>query len=180
MTNLPRRSALGLIGASALLGAGCMTTPVPRTRPDGTYCYAIGKWYRRTLTCTEAPVPPEQVEVAAKRFEAAPGMLTVYIIRQRWGDPINVVRLTPDTGSAIVTVPSSFVRLRLKPGPHKLTADWKEGSASLDLDGVAGELLFIELIGSVWAWGSTYRLERGVPAQARSRVARLRLVADVE
>lgn len=179
MNKLSRRGALGLIGAGALLSAGCMTKPMRPPNADGTYCFAIGKWYQRKLTCTTSPIPSEQMETAAKRFEATPGMLTVYVVRKRWGDTVNVVRLTPDTGSTIVTVPESFVRLRLKPGSHTLAADWDEGRASLDIAGAAGEVLFVELVGSVWTWGSTYRLERGDPAESRARVAPLRLVADV-
>lgn len=106
-------------------------------------------------------------------------MLTVYVVRKRWGDASNVVRLTPDAGSAIVTVPESFVRLRLRPGSHTLAVDWDEGRASLDIAGAAGEVLFVEMVGAVWSWGSTYCLERGDPTESRARVAPLRLVADV-
>ena len=179
MTKLLRRGVLGLLGAGALLSAGCMTKPMLPPNADGTYCFAIGKWYQRKLTCTTSPIPSEQVEAAAKRFEAVPGMLTVYVVRKRWADTANVVRLTPDNSSAIVTVPESLVRLRLKPGSHSLAADWDEGRASLEIAGAAGEVLFVELVGSVWVWGSTYRLERGDPTEARARALPLRLVADV-
>ena len=113
------------------------------------------------------------------RFEATPGMLTVYVVRKRWGDTSNLVRLTPDTGPAIATVPESFIRLRLMPGSHSLTANWDEGSSSLEIAGAAGEVLFVELVGSVWAWGSSYRLERGDSIESRARAVPLRLVADV-
>jgi hypothetical protein len=95
------------------------------------------------------------------------------------GDARNAVRLTPDMGAAIVTVPESLVRLRLKPGSHTLAADWDEGRTSIDIGGAAGEVVFVELVGSVWSWGSSYRLERGDPTESRARAAPLRLVADV-
>lgn len=176
-----RRSVLtGLLAAGLVPLAGCMSKPVRPANSDGTYCHAIGKWHSRKLTCTTAPIPSEQAEAQAKRFEAAAGLLTVYVVRKRWGDARNVVRLTADLGPAIVTVPESFVRLRLKPGAHKLVADWDEGRAALDITGTAGEVLFVELIGSVWSWGSSYRLESGDPGESRTRALGLRMVADVD
>ena len=70
MHKLSRRGVLCLLGAGALLSAGCMTKPMLPPNADGTYCFAVGKWYHRTLTCTTSPIPSEQVEAAAKRFEA--------------------------------------------------------------------------------------------------------------
>ena len=180
-SRLPQRRTLliGLAAVGLVPLAGCMTKPMRPANADGTYCFATGKSYSRKLTCTTAPIPSEQVEMAAKRFEAAPDRLTVYVVRKRWGDARNVVRLTPDLGSVIATVPESFVRLRLKPGSHTLAADWDEGSTTLDVTGKAGEVMFIELIGSVWSWGSSYRLEIGDPAESRARALGLRLVADI-
>lgn len=180
MHKLSRRGVLCLLGAGALLSAGCMTKPMLPPNADGTYCFAVGKWYHRTLTCTTSPIPSEQVEAAAKRFEAAPGMLTVYIVRKRWGDAANQVRLTVDGGEPMVMTPESFVRLRMRPGSHTITAVWSEGSTELAVTGAAGEMRVVELVGSVWAWGSTYRLEHGDAAKGRSRVSRLRLVADLQ
>lgn len=179
MNAISRRGALGLLGAGALLGAGCMTKPLRPANADGSYCFASGKSYRLNLTCTVAPIPSEQVEAAAKRFEAEPGKLTVYVVRKRWADASNVVRIVLDDGRGVATVPESFVRLRLKPGAHSLIADWAEGRGSMDFTGAAGEVLFVELVGSTWTWGSNYRLERGDPAESRARAAGLRMVADV-
>ena len=96
MKHVSRRTVLVASGLVALLGTGCMTKPMQPANPDGTYCFGVGKWYRRTLTCTPTPIPPESVEVQAKRFEPAPGLLTVYVVRKRWGDAVNQVRLTVD------------------------------------------------------------------------------------
>jgi len=167
-------------GLVALLGTGCMTKPMQPANPDGTYCFATGKWYRRKLTCTPTPIPPESVEAEAKRFEPAPGLLTVYVVRKRWGDAVNQVRLTVDGGAPVVTTPESFVRLRMRPGPHTFAATWSEGATELAVTGAAGDVRVVELVGSVWAWGSTYRLDHGNLAEGRTRAARLRLVADVQ
>lgn len=95
------------------------------------------------------------------------------------GDAPNQVQLTVDDGMPVVTTPESFVRLRVRPGSHQLTATWSEGTAALSIAGAAGEVKLVELVGSVWAWGSTYRLDLGDATGLRDRVAPLRMVADV-
>lgn len=179
MTLTRRRALLLAASGSALLTTGCMTKPLRSANADGTYCFRIGKSYRPTLTCTPTPIPSEAVEADAKRFEPSPGKLTVYLVRKRWGDAKNLVRIGREGAPAVDMVPESFVRWRLPAGSHRLTVTWPEGSAVLDITGVAGEVVFVEVIGSVWAWGSTYRLERGEAADSRQRAAQLRLVADV-
>ncbi|MCK6374817.1 MAG: hypothetical protein L6Q69_12020 [Zoogloea sp.] len=174
-----RRTLLFALGGSALMTAGCMTKPLRPANADGTYCFRIGKSYRPTLTCTPRPIPAEAIEADAKRFEPTAGKLTVYLVRKRWGDSQNVVRVSSDGGSAVDTVPESFARWRLPAGGHRLNLTWPEGSASLDVAGAAGEVVFVEVVGSVWAWGSNYRLERGNAAESRQRALPLRLVADV-
>jgi len=178
--NLARRRALLFaVGGSAFLTAGCMTKPMRPANADGTYCFRIGKSYRPKLTCTPSAIPSESIEADARRFEPAPGKLTVYLVRKRWGDAKNVVRVSNDGASSVDTVPESFARWRLPAGSHRLAVTWPEGSAALDITGAAGEVVFVEVIGSVWAWGSNYRLERGDPAESRQRAKSLRLVADV-
>jgi len=178
--NLARRRALLFaVGGSALLTAGSMTKPLRPANADGTYCFRIGKSYRPTLTCTPTAIPSESIEADAKRFEPAPGKLTVYLVRKRWGDGRNVVRVNSGGATAVDTVPESFARWRLPAGSHRLAVTWPEGSAILDIAGAAGEVVFVEVIGSVWVWGSNYRLERGDAAESRKRAMSLRLVADV-
>ncbi|MCW5631960.1 MAG: hypothetical protein KIT17_01355 [Rubrivivax sp.] len=155
-----------------------MSKPLRPANADGTYCFRIGNSLRGRLTCTPRPIPSDAVETEAKRFEPVPGRLTIYLVRKRWGDAINVVRVAIDGASAVDTVPESFVRWRLPAGRHHLTVTWPEGSAALDISGVAGEVLFVEVIGSVWSWGSNYRLEPGDTAESRRRAMTLRLVAD--
>lgn len=176
---LNRRTLLvTALGGTALLTTGCMTKPLRPANPDGTYCFRIGRSYRPRLTCTSAPIPNAQVEAEVKRFEADPGRLTIYLVRKRWGDTQNVVRVASESGIAVDTVPESFARWKLPAGRHALTAVWPEGKASLDVSGQAGDVVFVEVIGSVWAWGSTYRLEVGEPADSRQRLTPLRLIAD--
>jgi hypothetical protein len=174
-----RRALLFAISGTAVLTSGCTTKPVRPANADGTYCFRIGKSYRPKLTCTPSPIPPEQIEADAKRFVPTSGKLTVYLVRKRWGDTENLVRVGREGAPAVDMVPESFARWRLPAGNHRLTVTWAEGSAALDISGGAGEVAFVEVVGSVWAWGSHYRLERGDAAESRERAAALRLVADV-
>lgn len=179
MNSSRRHTLLFAAGGSALLTAGCMTKPLRPANADGAYCFRIGKSYRPNLTCTPAPIPSEAIEADAKRFEPAPGKLTVYLVRKRWGDTQNVVRVSADGVAAVDTVPETFARWRLPAGSHRLTVTWPEGKDGLEVTGAAAEAVFVEVIGWVWAWGSNYRLERGDAAESRQRAMRLRLVADV-
>jgi hypothetical protein len=180
MYAVARRGVLGVVVVASLFGAGCTNKPLRPVNADGTYCFSIGDSLRRKLTCTPTPIPSLAVEEEAKRFEPAPDRLTVYVIRKRWGDASNQVRLSVDGGAPFVTVPSSFARLRLRPGGHQLTATWDDGTAAMAVTGQRGDVQFVELIGSVWPWGSTYRFEPGDPLVSRGRVTALRLVANVE
>jgi hypothetical protein len=179
MYAVARRGVLGVVVVASLFGAGCTNKPLRPVNADGTYCFSIGDSLRRKLTCTPTPIPSLAVEEEAKRFEPAPDRLTVYVIRKRWGDAANRVRLSVDGGATVVMVPSSFARLRVSPGA-RLTATWDDGTATTAVTGERGDVQFVELIGSVWAWGSNYRFEPGEPHASRGRVTALRLIADVE
>lgn len=178
MNLTPRRALLITLGGTALITSGCMTKPLQPANVDGTYCFRTGRSFRPKLTCTPTPIPSEGIEADAKRFDSTPGKLTVYLVRKRQGDLANVVKVSADGATAVDTVPESFARWRLPAGSHRLTATWPEGSAGLEVTGAAGEVVFVEVIGTTWAWGSNYRLERGDAAESRHRAAPLRLVAD--
>ena len=122
MKHVSRRTVLVGAGLVGLLSAGCMTKPMQPPNPDGTYCFATGKWHSRKLTCTPTPIPPESVEVEAKRFEPAPGLLTVYVVRKRWGDTVNPVQLRVDGGPPVL----SLLRYGLRSwgGDGTCLADW--------------------------------------------------------
>ena len=178
--NIERRHVMLLaLGGAVAAGSGCVSRPIQRASADGTYCYRTGKSYRPRLTCTPSPIPTEQVERGAKRFEPASDRLTVYVVRDRWADSKDLVRVGTEGGSPVETVPQSFVRFRLPAGRHQLTATWPEGTTGLDVSGRAGEIVYVELVGVAWSWGSKYRLKAGGQADSRQRAERLRLVADV-
>ena len=149
-----------------------------RLTEQGIACFEAGKTYRRLRTCTPGPVPTADTELDAKRFEPSDGKFTLYVVRQRWADAANLVSLKVDR-SEVATVPRSVVRMRLQPGSHEMVATWPEGRTAIEINGAAGQVAFVELVGSIWFWGSQYRLERGDPESSRTRASRLRLVADV-
>lgn len=179
MDDIRRRLGLLALSGWAVILAGCASKPPLALTAQGHACFEFGKPPRRRKTCTPEPVPAPEVEAAAKRFEPAADRLTVYVVRQRWLDAANRVALSLDGGPEAVTVPRSLVRMRMKPGTHRLAATWPDGSTAFEFDGAAGQVLFIELKGAVWAWGSEYRFEVGEPASSRERAAALRLIGDL-
>jgi hypothetical protein len=179
---LPQRRTLllglAVVGLSPL--AGCMTKPLRAVNADGTYCYRIGKSYRPTLTCTPTAVPTDAVEAEAKRFEADPAALTVYVLRSRWGDASVVVPVTVDGAASATTIPVSLVRLRLKPGAHRVSAQWEGRSIDVSVEGRAGDLRVVELVGSGWAWGTSFSWQMAQAESVKARAQASKLVADLD
>lgn len=171
---------LGVLAGAAVPLAGCMNKPLRPVNPDGTYCFSIGKPTWRRLTCTTEPVPSLEAEVRAKRFEALPGALTLYVVRHRWGDTANQVSVAIDEHSGINTIPVSLLRFRLSPGRHRLVLVWEGRGVEHYVDGAAGEVQFVELVGSVWSWRSSYSWEGGSGSRTMARASTAKLIADVD
>lgn len=162
---------------SGLLMTGCADKPsaVPRDR----YCYRAHRRSGSRATCTPGPIPDAAVDAQAKRFEPVPGKLTVYLVRNRWGDAVNMVFVGISGGRMVPTVPASYVRFVMTPGPHRLVFQWEKGNGELDVHGEAGRLLFVDLVGSLWFWNERYRLDHG-DQHSQERTLKSRLVADVD
>lgn len=170
-----------VVALAALLLSGCMMKPVRPVNADGTYCYEFGKptWHR--LTCTPGPIPPAAVEAQAMRFQADAAALTVYVVRRRWADTKQVVPVKVDgRPEALPTIPRSLLRLRLSPGAHRLAFDWQGRSFEMCVEGAAGDVRFVELVGASWFWGTTFEWEAGDPEAARRRAVATKLVGDVD
>jgi hypothetical protein len=170
---------LGIVMASAGVLGGCMSKPIRAVNADGTWCYRFGNALRHKPTCTSAVVPAAEVEAQAKKFEAQADVLTVYVVRRRWGDTANLLKLSVDRELSAETLPDSFVRLRLRPGTHELQTGWADGRASLQIEGAAGQVRFVEIVGSVWVWGSSYTMREGDGAETRKRILQVRMLADL-
>ena len=178
--NQRRLLMLGL-GATVLAElAGCMTKPPKSVNADGTHCYRIGKSYRPKLTCTPTAVPTDAQEAEAKRFEADPASLTVYLLRRRWADISVVVPVSVDGGARVATIPESLVRLRLKPGSHRMSAQWEGRTVDIGVEGLAGDLRVIELVGSDWAWDTGFSWETAQADAVKSRALDSKFVADLD
>jgi hypothetical protein len=175
---MDRRS---VIVSSAALGSlvlsGCASTP--RTPLNDRHCYWARTRSRSKPTCTAGPIPDLAADERAKRFEPVPGRLVIYVVRHRWGDTVNMVRVGMMGGALVSTTPASMVRLVVPPGGHRLVFEWAKGQGSLDVRGEAGQVLFVELVGSLWFWNEYYRFETG-ESSLRDRALKCRLVADVD
>ena len=177
--SLGRFASLVALCATATLLSGCATPPARPVEADGTYCFRIGKTYRQKLTCTALPVPSAAIEADSRRFESTPDAGTQYIVRRRWGDTANRVPVFVDDQPAVVTIPDSMVRVRLRPGSHQVAIEWDAARSVLPVFARAGEVLFVEVEGSVWSWGSTYRWAAPDVEGARRKALRSKLVADI-
>ena len=157
-----------------------MTKPVQPLSADGTYCYRAGKIAKYKTACTEQTAPSEQVQAEAKRFEADPEALTVYVVRKRWVDGTIVVPVSVDGTTSVDTVPESLVRLKLPAQTHRLTARWGDQSVDIVVDGKPGEVRFVELAGSHFAWGTNFRWNPASSEVAMPKARASRLVADLD
>jgi hypothetical protein len=176
-----RRTLLLGLGATVLAPlAGCISKPLQPINADGTYCHRIGRGLGRKLTCTPTAVPTDSEEAQAKRFDADPDSLSVYVLRRRWGDAGVVVPVLVDGAAAASTIPESLVRLRLRPGTHRLTAQWQGQALDVVIQGRAGDLRVVELVGAGWAWGSSFRWEPVQAEGVKSRAQASKLVADLD
>jgi hypothetical protein len=81
---------------------------------------------------------------------AIPDVLTLYVLRNNSADPTEAIRL--DVGGQVLTktLTRTFVRVRLSPGKHVITASWRSGSASHTFQGSAGEVKHLQLTGSAF------------------------------
>ncbi|MCW5663724.1 MAG: hypothetical protein KIT35_07810 [Piscinibacter sp.] len=172
-----RQLLLGALASSGVL-TGCASAPEPRTTDSRTYCMSTPRT-RRTI-CTPEPVPSAAVEADAKRFEATPGALTVYVVRSAWVDAVRPLTVSVDGDSQIGTLPRSLIRLRLAPGTHQLAFEWNERVHGFAVYGEAGELRIVELAGSSVPLDRPYHWSDADPAGAKLRARTTRLIADAQ
>lgn len=159
---------------------GCTTTQVSTSRLDDRHCFKIGKSYRPTLICTVEVLPSAETVESAKRFEPNADSYTVYVLRTRWGDVRNHLVASVDGRAPVTTVPGSLVRLRLKPGEHVLAFEWEDKVKELHVVGGPGDLHFVEIVGSVWSWGSTYEWEHNKLVSLRNNATAATLISDID
>lgn len=171
-----RLDLFALLAVAAVL-AGCATPPPPDPAAEVPHCYKTNKG--RVIACTAAPVPSLNADAEAKRFAPDPNALTVYVVRRNWGDGRNFVKVQPEGGNVIDTLPNTMVRIKLKPGSHKIDFDFDGQRQSTTVEGKAGEVRFVRIDGMVWSWKSTYTWASEPEAATRERALKARLVGDV-
>jgi hypothetical protein len=170
-----RQVLMAMAGTSALLG-GCASSPPGPMAERRTYCLETGR-LRRTV-CTPEPIPSAAAEAQAKRFEAAPGLLTVFVVRSAAVDAARVLTVTVDSTTRIGTLPRSLIRLRITPGEHQLEFEWNDRMYRQQVKGSAGDVRFVELAGSSWPLERSYYWSDADPAGAKLRARDTRLIAD--
>ena len=167
----------GLTALTLLSLVGCMNKPLRLVEPDGTYCFRVSK--SRHQTCTVEAVPSVDAEHRAKRFLPSADAVTVYVVRHRWADAANQVAFKVDAGPSVLTIPESVVALRLRPGSHRLSLTWDGVEVDHVIEGKAGDVQFVQLVGSVLAWRSSYRWETGRDDDTRQLALKAKLIADI-
>jgi len=164
------------LGAAVLL-TGCATPPPPDPTAEVPHCYKTNKG--RVIACTPAAAPSLNADAEAKRFVPDRNALTVYVVRRNWGDGRNFVKVYPDGGTGVDTLPDTMVRLKFRPGAHSVTFEFDGKRQSTTVEGQAGDIRFVRIDGTVWAWKSTYEWVDEPEAATRERALKARLVADV-
>lgn len=145
--------------ATSLALLGCASTESDVSRRGGPYCYRNAR--KRPIVCTSESTPGLDVEAEAKRFDADPGALTVYVVRSGWGDTRHLVAVSVDDSRLIETVPQSMVRMRLRAGVHRIAYAFERDHGVIEVHGAAGQVKFIRLSGDFWVWGSSFWLVAG-------------------
>ena len=183
MTKIPPHSGtrrLCVILTSALVAsllAGCATPTGADPSAEAPYCYKARKG--RVIACTRVPAPSLNADAQAKRFTPDPNALTVYVVRRNWGDGGRFVKISADNEMAAETLPNTMVRFKLKPGTHTFTLDFEGERQVATVDGKAGDLRFLRIDGTVWAWKSTFVWATDGEDAIRERAYKARLVADL-
>lgn len=91
-----------------------------------------------------------------------------------------MVPVTVDGAASIATIPESSARLRMQPGAHRLSAQWEGRTVDISVQGRAGDLRVVELVGSGWAWGTSFSWEAVQADEVKSRVQASKLVTDLD
>lgn len=164
------------LGAAVLL-AGCATPRAPDPAAEVPHCYKTNKG--RVIACTPVTAPSLNADAEAKRFVPDPNALTVYVVRRNWADGSNFVKVYPDGGAGVDTLPDTMVRLKFKPGSHSVAFEFDGRRQTTTVEGRAGEIRLVRIDGTVWAWKSTYAWATESEAATRERALKARLVADV-
>lgn len=174
--NARRFALLGSAVGALLVLAGCATPPPPDLKAEAPYCQRNSKG--RIQLCMKGNAPSLERDAEAKRFEPSPGLLTVYVVRQAWGESGHPLDVSLNGQRTFETVPESMLRLRLKPGEHKLEFTHEGKTYTTVVRGTAGQVVFAGVSGTDWAWGSSHGWSDEPAEKLKQRAIKTRLVGD--
>lgn len=158
---------------------GCASAPRRDRDPEGAYCHRSRLERYRKGPCISNGIPSRSVDLAAKRFESNPDLLTVFVVREHWMDGPDLVTVLVDDMQVGETLPDTMIRLQLKPGAHALALRFADQHDRLQVAGRAGDVRFVHLRGSGFSWNVKYALVASSAEALQDRAQRSRLVADV-
>lgn len=178
----PRTVAFAACGLAIALLSGCASTTRERTAIDQSqparHCVLDNRG--RVRVCTTQPVPSLQSDEDAKRLTGDSSSLTIYVVRQSWGDSRELLRLSVDAGPAgIETTPNSLLRLRLAPGEHRLSFEHADQLRTTQVSGTAGEVRVLWIRREPWSFARELLWGIEPETATRERVKQTRLVADI-
>ena len=95
------------------------------------------------LVAACAPLPPSPAELAAKRFEFAPGKAVVYLVRdlQDFSREASTVMLNDQMMGS--TYPGTFFRWELEPGRHQIRG-YAGDAGSITIAVAADRMYFVQ------------------------------------
>lgn len=90
-----------------------------------------------------APLPPTPQDIEAKRFEPAPGMAVIYLVRDRPDISREASSVILDDSMMGTTYPGTYFRWVVAPGRHQIRG-FAGDSGSMTLDVAADRMYFVQ------------------------------------
>lgn len=128
--------------------------------------------------CTSNPAPSAAAEQDAQRLTPAADALTVYVVRDSWGEGGHVLKISVNGASAVDLLPTTMLRLRLKPGTHQLSFEFNGKRESVSISGQAGGLSMVAIEGIDAVWAKEHRWVANQDDALKRKVGGLRLSGD--
>ncbi|MGQ0599404.1 hypothetical protein [Aquabacterium sp.] len=170
------RPSIVTLSVVALLMTGCASTRRPDPQIIEPYC--LKDRLGRTTMCTTTAAPSLAREAEVKRFVPDARVLTVFVVRNSWGDTRHRLSIRGTGTPEPELIPRSFARLTLPPGQHHLSFELDGQVMTKAIHGQAGDVVFVAIDGAAWAWGNQYRWSDESVEKMRDRVLKARLVFD--
>lgn len=174
--NVRSLALVGIASLALVVLAGCAASSAPDLKAEAPHCHRDNKG--RVQLCMKGKAPSLERDAEAKRFEPSPDLLTVYVVRQAWSEAGHPLDVSLNGQRSFETVPESMLRLRLKPGEHRLEFTHEGKTYATVVRGAAGQVLFTGVSGTDWAWGSSHGWSDEPAEKLRQRALNTRLVGD--